>query len=62
MNEKTMNILVVDDERPSVFLQTALSGQYTVEEAETGLDALQSIAVHQPDVVLLDLDCRISTA
>ena len=56
MNEKTMNILVVDDERPiRFFLQTALSGQYTVEEAETGLDALQSIAVHQPDVVLLDL-------
>jgi two-component system, OmpR family, KDP operon response regulator KdpE len=56
MTEDLLHILVVDDERPiRRFLRTALANQYRVFEAETGKDALQSIAAKRPDVVLLDL-------
>jgi two-component system KDP operon response regulator KdpE len=49
-------ILVVDDERPiRRFLHTSLSPSYAVSEAETGSEALQSVALHHPDLVLLDL-------
>jgi len=56
MKENSGRILVVDDERPiRRFLNTALCGQYSVFEAETGQDAIQSAATNHPDVVLLDL-------
>ncbi len=50
-------ILVVDDE-PQIrrALRTALAGHgYDVELAEDGERALDAIALHAPDVVILDL-------
>lgn len=56
MNEKTVRILVVDDERPiRRFLQASLSGEYTVLEAATGQEALSMAVSGRPDVILLDL-------
>lgn len=49
-------ILVVDDERPiRRFLSASLSGLYTVLEAENGVSAIHMAALHNPDVILLDL-------
>jgi two-component system KDP operon response regulator KdpE len=51
-----VQVLVVDDERPiRRFLHTSLSPSYAVSEAETGGEALQSVALHHPDLVLLDM-------
>ena len=50
-------ILVVDDE-PQIrkFLEIALRSQdYLVSEAATGRDALVQLAVHRPDLLILDL-------
>ncbi len=50
------NILIVDDElgvRHS--LQKALSKEYDVDTAENGQDAIGKIAVHCPDVILMDI-------
>jgi two-component system KDP operon response regulator KdpE len=56
MDEKTMRILVVDDERPiRRFLNASLSGQYTVLEAATGAEALAVTVSGRPDVIILDL-------
>ena len=56
MNEPTVRVLVVDDERAiRRFLQASLGGQFTVFEATTGGEALAAVAAHHPDVVLLDL-------
>lgn len=50
-------VLVVDDERAiRRFLHTALTAQgYTVFEASTGNEAIQSVVAHTPDVIILDL-------
>jgi two-component system, OmpR family, KDP operon response regulator KdpE len=49
-------VLVVDDERPiRRFLRTALASNYAVFEAENGEEALRSVAVSRPDLVILDL-------
>jgi two-component system KDP operon response regulator KdpE len=51
-----LRILVVDDERPiRRFLSSALGSTYDVFEAETGMEALQKVAVNRPDVIILDL-------
>ena len=56
MTDNSLRILVVDDERPiRQFLNVSLSGQYTVFEAANGEDALQSVVINHPDLVLLDL-------
>jgi two-component system KDP operon response regulator KdpE len=56
MEEKTIRILVVDDERPiRRFLQASLSGEYMVLEASTGEDALAETASGHPDLIILDL-------
>jgi two-component system KDP operon response regulator KdpE len=56
VNENSLRVLVVDDERPiRRFLHTALGSQYTVFEAESGRDALQVMTTSRPDLVLLDL-------
>jgi two-component system KDP operon response regulator KdpE len=56
MNEKTVRILVVDDERPiRRFLQASLSGQYMILEAATGEDALAVTVSGRPDAIILDL-------
>jgi two-component system, OmpR family, KDP operon response regulator KdpE len=56
MGDNKPRILVVDDELPiRRFLKASLSGQYTVLEATTGLDALAVAATSHPDAILLDL-------
>lgn len=57
MTERSLNILVVDDE-PAIrrFLRTSLSVYgHSVEEAVCGNDAIKSAALHQPDLVILDM-------
>ena len=50
-------ILIVDDEPPiQRFLKTALSsGEFSLEQAETGHGALQAVVSVKPDVILMDL-------
>jgi two-component system, OmpR family, KDP operon response regulator KdpE len=56
MTEKSLRVLVVDDERPiRRLLSASLSGQYTVLEAATGEDALAAAVSQRPDAILLDL-------
>ena len=56
MNENTLRILVVDDERPiRRFLTTSLSGEYMVLEAATAEEALAATVSGRPDAIILDL-------
>jgi two-component system KDP operon response regulator KdpE len=56
MDNPSLRVLVVDDERPiRRFFHTLLSETYTVIEAESGHEALEAMMIHHPDVVLLDL-------
>jgi two-component system KDP operon response regulator KdpE len=57
MAESEACVLVVDDDRAiRRFLRTSLTAHgYTVLEAESGQKALQDVAAHRPDVVILDL-------
>jgi len=55
--ENSAVILVVDDERPiRRFLRTSLAmfGN-TIHEAANGQEAIQMVALHHPDLVILDL-------
>jgi two-component system KDP operon response regulator KdpE len=56
MDEKTVRVLVVDDERPiRRFLNASLSGQYSVLEAATGEETLAVTVSGHPDIIILDL-------
>ncbi len=57
MMDQPANILVVDDEKPvRRFLRASLQGYgYTVFEATSGQEAMQSVSGHRPDVIILDL-------
>ncbi len=56
MDEKTVRVLVADDEHPiRRFLNASLSGQYTVLEAATGEETLAVTVSGRPDVIILDL-------
>jgi two-component system KDP operon response regulator KdpE len=56
ISDLTLKILVVDDERPiRRFLNASLGSRYTILEAENGGEAIQSAAVNNPDLILLDL-------
>lgn len=56
MSDSNLRILIVDDERPiRRFLRFSLGNQHTVFEASIGEEALQSVAVERPDLVILDL-------
>ena len=50
-------ILVVDDEAPiRRYLRAALGAQgFTVYESATGLEAIQAVLSHRPDIIILDL-------
>jgi two-component system KDP operon response regulator KdpE len=56
MDEKTVRVLVADDERPiRRFLTVSLSGQYKVLEAATGEETLAVTVSGRPDAIILDL-------
>ena len=64
MSENNVKILVVDDE-PQIqkMLQVSLSAHhYQVSTAETGQEGITLAALLSPDLIVLDLDCRILTA
>ena len=55
-SDKFLKVLVVDDERSiRRFLCASLDSRYEVIEAENGEEALRTVALHRPDVVILDL-------
>jgi two-component system KDP operon response regulator KdpE len=57
MGRTTIRVLIVDDE-PSIrsFLRATLTAHdYTVLEASNGEEAIKSAAVHNPDLIILDL-------
>lgn len=56
MDKPSLRVLVVDDERPiRRFLRASLAAEYEVFESENGKDAIRALAVHRPNVLLLDL-------
>lgn len=57
MTLANQRILVVDDEAPiRRYLRAALGAQgLTVYESATGLDAIQAVLSHRPDIIILDL-------
>jgi two-component system KDP operon response regulator KdpE len=57
MTEDTRRILVVDDENPiRRFLKVVLAAQgYSVFEAASGQEALNSVLSNRPDLIILDL-------
>jgi two-component system, OmpR family, KDP operon response regulator KdpE len=56
MEDKKVRVLVVDDERPiRKFLTASLSGEYAVQEAASGREALAAVVSSRPDVILLDM-------
>ena len=57
MNEVPVRVLVVDDE-PAVrrFLRSSLQTRgYQISEAQTGEEAISSVAASRPDIILLDI-------
>ena len=57
MSESGPRVLVIDDERSiRRFLRASLSAHgYEIFEAATGQEGIQSVAVHRPDLIILDL-------
>lgn len=57
MNSYNQRILVVDDEAPiRRYLRAALGSQgFDVYETATGLEAIQAVLSHRPDIIILDL-------
>jgi two-component system KDP operon response regulator KdpE len=57
MNPLNQRVLVVDDEAPiRRYLRAALGAQgLTVYETATGLEAIQAVLSHRPDIIILDL-------
>ena len=56
ISETPLKILVVDDERSiRRFLNASLGNRYTILEAENGTEAIQAVALNQPDLIILDL-------
>jgi two-component system KDP operon response regulator KdpE len=56
MDDKSLRVLVADDERPiRRFLSASLCGQYTVLEAATGEETLSATVSGHPDVIILDI-------
>jgi two-component system KDP operon response regulator KdpE len=52
----SLKVLVVDDERPiRRFLNLSLDSRYIILEAENGAEAIRSVTVNHPDLVVLDL-------
>jgi len=61
MSAADIKILIVDDERAiRRFLKASLSAHgYTVLEAASGAEALRFLTEEHPDLLILDVVCRI---
>ena len=57
MNSINQRVLVVDDEAPiRRYLRAALGAQgFTVYESANGLEAVNAVLSHRPDIIILDL-------
>jgi two-component system KDP operon response regulator KdpE len=56
ISDLPLKVLVVDDERPiRRFLDASLGNRYTILEAGSGGEAIQSAVVNHPDLIILDL-------
>jgi two-component system, OmpR family, KDP operon response regulator KdpE len=56
MSEPQTRLLVVDDERPiRKFLKASLEGEFNVNEATNGEEALAAAISFRPDIIILDL-------
>jgi len=56
VDKPSLRVLVVDDERPiRRFLRASLAAEYEVFESENGKDAIRALALHRPNLLLLDL-------
>ncbi|MBI2332494.1 MAG: response regulator, partial [Chloroflexi bacterium] len=57
MTPSNQRVLVVDDEAPiRRYLRAALGSQeFAVYEAATGLEAINAVLSHRPDIIILDL-------
>jgi two-component system KDP operon response regulator KdpE len=56
ISEFPLKVLVVDDERSiRRFLDASLGNRYTILEAGSGGEAIQSAVVNHPDLIILDL-------
>jgi two-component system, OmpR family, KDP operon response regulator KdpE len=56
MSVTQARLLVVDDERPiRKFLKASLEGEFLVNEATNGEEALAAVISFRPDIVILDL-------
>ena len=56
ISDLPLKILVVDDERSiRRFLNASLGNRYTILKAENGTEAIQAVALNQPDLIILDL-------
>src|SRR5512145_2174042 len=57
MTSLNQRVLVVDDEAPiRRYLRAALGAQgFTVYESANGLEALNAVLSHRPDIIILDL-------
>lgn len=52
-----VKVLIVDDEDPILFLLSAIVSsmpEYTIVQARNGQEALQTVQVEKPDIILLD--------
>ncbi len=56
MSETQTRLLVVDDERPiRKFLRASLEGEFNVNEATNGEEALAAVISFRPDIIIMDL-------
>lgn len=62
MANKYLILLVEDESNIASFITTVLrANQYEVKRAATGEEALMMASSYCPDLIILDLACRIST-
>ena len=56
MTEKKYSVLIVDDEQMNLMeLNRILESKYTIYAATSGVDAIEAVREHLPDVIILDI-------
>ena len=61
---QTRRLLIVDDDadlRQALVEQLALHPEFQVQAVETAEAAIQAVAAATPDLIIMDVGCRIST-